>query len=662
MFSHFRIFIFSYLLLAACSTDDLPAGGQSEALTPTPVVSFSISDGAATRGVPVDSVRDLADFRADAYLHRGGVSTSYFQNEKQYEQTDSGVFRCDNGYFWPHQAGDEMAFVALAPWSVASGLAITEQGDFTYTVPANARDQQDLLFAAASGVPCPAPVSTGIAMREPVPLTFRHLLTQVRFVFGPRSADFFRLLTVHSVAIEQVASTGTWHADTGTWGDIGPQTNTFRIEADSTAAGTGKRPYTTTETPMWQKEYTMFLLPQTLPQDARVAVDMSHIISKVGGSAVRRTFYIYLDGKQLLPGHTVNVEVNANYYNDIYLHNPDGTDVELRPLPAQGQDRTFSVASNIGQGSLTIALAPECAAYATISTDTHPTPTNGTSNLSNTFTLHTTDNTEAADRFIRIYIAEGHEGYIDPLRDHLFVLKQRGQNTGYGDFSDDPAHQDTMSPWGFNWTTPLRFTAHYDMPIFASLDYGVYENTTVKSWVTLNGGDIHYDYTTLRTLARTPNSRTDGRANTIAINNSCFFITPFGAMHFLDGSTSGGYTWRIGNEDTDLTHIENQYASYEPSAVMQAVDVNGAIGFGGTNNDKFVSSQNINYYLPAIEQLKTIALAPDTPLVPGRTYWSSTVAPDGEPVALQIGSDGNATEIQPGADTQAYVHPVRNTK
>lgn len=643
------------LLFAACSGDDFHSE-QPASLALSPTVAFTLGD---TRGVPVDSLRQMKDFRADAYLHRDGSSTPYFHKQRQYGQNADGVYRSDNAYFWPYQTGDKMAFVALAPWTVAQGLTISEQGDFTYTVPSHAKDQQDLLFAAEWNVECPQLQGENVAMREPVPLHFRHILTQVRFVFGPRLADFYRHLTVHLVTVENIAATGTWNAAEGTWQDIGPQTNSFQITAsDQTdGPGNGRRPYGDTELPMWNKEYTMFLMPQTLPTGARVAVDMSHrATSATDADIERKTYYVYLDGKQLLPGHTVIVEVNANFTSDCRVVNLDGSDVELRPLPALAQTTTFNVMWSGGAGSIQITLAPECTAYASLSTDLQPTPSTDPHDLASQFTIHTTDNTSPSDRFIRLILTQGH----DPLNQnsHLVVLKQRGMAT-YGSFTDDPAYPDTPQPWGYNWPTPLTVELNYDALFEALLDYGDLQQY-ISNWASRQGNLITFNYTTLRTLARTPNSPSDGLTNTVNIHSACHFLHPFSALYYLRDIGSYSNMFNVNGEEMSDQQFNNAYQNYAPNAVAEALTRNNVQDIQGYQTLRYLETTAITHYLPAIEQLETIAQSDGNPLVPGRTYWSSTIDNDGEPIALQINADGSYTRTKPGADTPAYVHPVHD--
>lgn len=645
------------LFMAACSSDVLSEDMASR-LGLSPSIEFVLSEQlSTTRGVPVNSLGDLKDFRADAYLHRGGTSILYFQNEKQYDLTTGGVFRSDNASLWPSEQGDKMTFVALSPWAVAENLTISEQGDFTYTVPDNVVDQCDLMLARATDVECPTITIAGaISERDPVPLSFHHLLTQVRFVFGANNANFWRGLTVHSVRVENISRTGTWSQTDRAWSITDPPTHSFEIVADTTGPGSGVRPNILYEKEIWESGYTMFLLPQTLPTGARVAVDMSHSVSSAshGERLERKTYYIYLDGKKLLPGHTVIVEINSNDTADYKVVNTDYSDVELRPLPAKGQSTPLRLFWNSAGGSLKMMIDPRCTDFATLSSDLSPTP--GTRcDVNELFTIHTTDNTSSSDRFIRLIISEGHTGFGSDS--YIVVLKQRGGVSSYGSFSDDLSYEDTMQPWGFNWTTPLSIS-FYSEPWLIQIDYQSIGGI-IGAWSSMGTDNITLDYATLRNLVRTPNSSSDGLENTLAINSHVFFLKPSGAMIYLLAML-GVDTVRVNGEEIDIDQFKTTYPSFDCSAVMEIVGLNTSKGpYSGVAGAECVYNINIERYLPAIEQLETMAQDSNTSLERGRTYWSSTVDVDGEPLALTINSDGTFTRSKPGADTLAYIHPVK---
>lgn len=639
------------MLLGAC-TSDMFFHDPDQEVQLTSSVAFIINDEAAmTRGVPVDNIRQLRDFRADAYLHRGGQAQTYFSNKRQFAASGAGIYLSDPAYFWPNEPYDTMSFVAVAPFDVAQNLNISTQGNFTYTVPANATDQCDLMQATARGVECPPP---GVRERAPVPLNFKHLLTQVRFVFGANVSNYWRNLTVYSIRIENLSAAGTWDAAAGAWQNLDAQTNAFELTAPTEGI---RRPYGQGEKEIWDKEYTMFLMPQILPTGARVAVDMSYQHSAASHEAMeRRTYYLYLDGKKLEPGHTVTVEINSNLTGDCEILNTDGSDVELRPLSWAAQELSLMLARSGGADALTIKVAPECRSYASVSSGTSGNVPGSECDASGVFTLHIAENTAPSDRFIRLIIHTGHDEMSD-LNDHYVVFKQRGF-TSYGSFIDDPDYVDTPMPWGFNWPAPLKAVFSYTDPGFCNFEY-LTINNELHQWVTKGALDFTLDYDILRTLVRRPNSTSDGLGNTRTINTSCEIVYPFKAVSFVWQEFSLYDDLTVGGVSLSGTEFENTYGGYNTSAVLEAIKLNPTGELGGNDLLSFVPHDALKRYLPAIEELETIAGSSSTPLLPGRTYWSSTVDTDGEPMALRINTDGSYTRLKPGADTQCYVHPVK---
>lgn len=661
------------VFLTACSSDTFP-WDSDEPLPLSPTVTFTLADADGSRGFPIDSLKQLKDFRADAYLHRDANSRLYFS--ERYESAvgkDSlvGVYRSENAYLWPKQQGDKMSFVAVAPYSVAKDLNISQQGSFTYTVPDSVFDQCDLMFASATDVNCPTSTpNNGIAMREPVPLKFKHLLTQVRFVFGRDIYNYWRNLKVHSVRVENVASTGTWNPESTTWTNLSQPVASYEIVAtpDSLHSGPGEKPHSEEETEIWLPGYSMFLMPQTLPEGSRVAVDMSYIPSAEQGTEnfiIRDTCYIYLDNKKLLPGHTVIVEINSNYTFDCEVVNDDGSDVELRPLSPKAGTYRFRINWNAGGSGWEAYIDPLNRGFAYLSTPTNPTPGDSCV-VSGDFTVHTTDNNSPNDRFIRIVLTPAHGDAGG--HDHFVVLKQRGMTAGYGTF-DDTNYPDTEQIWGFDWPTPFNVVAQYEdstpfSKFLRNLDYGTFFESFNLAWISkqeANGiPNITFDYDALRNSVRTANSPSDGLTNSKSINTLCHFPTPFEAVRYLWENSVDLESLNVnGTTITEEIDFNKVVHPYDHSAVMEAVWHNGIFGGATTEGSKYVDSETIKVYLPSIEELETIAGTGGNPLVPGRTYWSSTVNAQGNPIALQINTDGSTARITPGASTSAWVHAVK---
>lgn len=632
------------LLLASCS-DETPWDGAAESLALSREICFAASDGSATRGTPISAITDMRDFRADAYLNRS--ETPYF-SERQHSPASNGVFRADHSYLWPGNAGDRMSFVAVAPYAAVASTAISRDGSFTYTVPTDVASQPDLMFATADDVDC---ATDADGLHAPVPLTFRHLLTQVRFVFTDNDHNHFRGLQVLSVRLENVSARGTWNPAENAWGSLDAPTSTYEItySPDSTHAGIGKYQYGGAGQEVWQEGYSMFLMPQTLPDDALLTVRTSHKTSSDYDETSENTYTLSLAGKQLLPGHIVTVEINSNYTFDVHVANADGTPFQLRALAPQAQELPLLLMWNGAGAGYTVLIDEACRGYARFNGRTGDEAYRSSQNQ---FTLCIDANLTTSDRFIKLHVFPGHKSNWDES-DYLFAVKQR---CGFTDDGEGGGLPDFEAPWGFDWTTPLQVEFVYDSPLSLYLEYDIVLPTGT-AWISKGTSSIIYDYGELRRLARQPNSETDGLANVSAINNILTFRHPLDPLRYFSENTSAD-TEKVNGAEASIIDFIAAHSDWNISAVEEAMQSIYTIDQGGTNYFSG-SNSNITLYLPAIAQLETLADMEPSPLVAGRTYWSSTVNASGEPVALQVSADGTHTRTTPGASTSCWVHPVR---
>lgn len=636
------------LLLAACS-DETPWDGTAESLALSREICFTATDGAVTRGTPVNTITDLSDFRADAYLDRSTQPTQPFFTERQHSPSANGVFRADHSYLWPDNTGDRMSFVAVAPYDAVAGTNISRDGGFTYTVPTDVASQPDLMFATADDVDC-ATDSNGL--HAPVQLTFRHLLTQVRFVFTDNDYNHFRSFEVQSVKLENASSRGTWKPEDRMWANLDAPTSTYEITAspDSTHAGIGKYRYGVTGQEVWQEGYSMFLMPQTLPDNALLTVCTRHRTSSADDTIMEETYTLSLAGKQLMPGHTVTVEINSNYTYDVHVANVDGSDFQLRALTPVAQELPLRLAWSGGGDALTVVIDDACRSYAHIQ---GPNGADVSQTLvSSSFTLRIDANLTTSDRFIKLHIYPGHDTNSD--EEYLFVVKQR---CGFTDYGEDEGMPDIEAPWGFNWTQSQQLAFVYDNLTFMNLEYN--DNVYPKNaqWIKKEQSSIIYDYDVLRSLVRQPNSETDGLANVMAINNILTFRYALDPFLFFWSNTFLEEVYVNGIETSDLSTFIEDHSDWNVNAVAEAMrniytDRNGGMGYESADNDDIIQ------YLPAIAQLEAIVDSESSPLVAGRTYWSSTVNASGNPVALKINDDGFHIRVTPDASTPCWIHSV----
>lgn len=198
-------------LFTGCSNELIDAGDSPDnpanpSIDFTPM-EFGVSE-AVTRGT------QTAKSDITAY----GVSASIYPAANTYTTAGCGSYWfCDrieaasgrSNHYWPG-ASYRVSFFAYAPYGNAA-LTVRSKDDlgypvYTYTVPTAIANQVDFITADVTD-------HSGAGITDPVPLTFSHQLTDVRFrVYNQGSSS----ITVHSIAIYGVKYSGTFSGSTWT--------------------------------------------------------------------------------------------------------------------------------------------------------------------------------------------------------------------------------------------------------------------------------------------------------------------------------------------------------------------------------------------------------------------------------------------------------------
>ena len=220
---------------------------------------------AETRGSKIEA-GDIKALKVWASQTKGGVQSLLFPAEGQAFTKKNGIFVSDPEYFWPG-ADYSIDFVAVhnAP---ASGFvanmnsAGTALESFTYTVPADATAQNDIVVAT------PDPVNG--ANTESVPLKFNHIMSAVQFKVGPQMANG----VIKSIKLNNIKTTGSYNVATGTWT---PNTDSKGSYSVSFSSVDGNGNYEPNDKPtgdvMNDNECTFMMIPQVLDADAEVVVE-----------------------------------------------------------------------------------------------------------------------------------------------------------------------------------------------------------------------------------------------------------------------------------------------------------------------------------------------------------------------------------------------------
>ena len=158
-------------------------------------------------------------------------------------------------FYWP--GVKSLNFYAWYPHTAnAEGLTVSgadENGTpkLHYTAPEDVKKQMDVMTA----------VATNQAEQEAIPLTFDHALSAVKFVAG----DDLPNCVVKSIKLDGVRYKGTYTLGTDAW-TLTDDTQAFTLRLNKVVAGNGGA---ITED---GKGETLFMMPQTLSDDAKIEV------------------------------------------------------------------------------------------------------------------------------------------------------------------------------------------------------------------------------------------------------------------------------------------------------------------------------------------------------------------------------------------------------
>ena len=230
-----------------------------------------------SRGMQTTSKESLTEFDVSAFYYKAGAATAelYFE-----EEVTDGENTAGGTYYWPWEG--TMDFFAVAPRNMVNPMPTVEDYNensvsFDYSVSENVTAHKDVMVANSLGLN----KETG----RPVWLTFKHLLASVRFVVGD-----MQFIKIESLSIENVYGgtvTFTYDKQQNAWASSAPTTIVSFTPDFVDTSGLPKG----AEIAGNVNNATMFMIPQTLPQDAEVKVSYTALLTgekksgtvKIGG-------------------------------------------------------------------------------------------------------------------------------------------------------------------------------------------------------------------------------------------------------------------------------------------------------------------------------------------------------------------------------------------
>ena len=250
--------------------------GNSVYLSSEVTEGFPGDTPAITRGTQISDANNMSAFGVTAFMD----SQKYMDHEKLTKQADA--WKPQKNYFW---LGEKtLDFYAWYPYNSAEGTngipagMTLNQEDFssiTYTVPQEVSQQEDLMFAVNKNASEPAD-------GKATSLDFKHSLAAVKFVVGNLPAGS----KVTSVALKGVKYKGDLAVTAGNngaaqlaWSNLASDTRDFTVVTDKEVKENDTDPAIT------KADQTFFMMPQTLPDDAKVEV----VVEKEPGTTVTLT-------------------------------------------------------------------------------------------------------------------------------------------------------------------------------------------------------------------------------------------------------------------------------------------------------------------------------------------------------------------------------------
>ena len=265
--------------------DALRLYAQEEAfpLADTPSTKASVYTGTS---LPTDVSLGLMAYKyatAGSALSQWTLHTSPAVMEAVYDGSRSGKSRKwvpTSKLLWPGSGC--VRYFAYAPYG-ASGATVTAASgsapQIAFTVPSSYAEQVDLLVSNASSS-CEYegdPLVTEID----VPMTLQHALTGIRFRVE-------KGMSITSVSVTGVLNKGTlplWGSGSHTWSPDASSTGSYTLTSPQLKTDPSNDSYLVTE-----DAYTLMLLPQTLPEGARIEATVS-------GGGNSKTITAVMDGE-----------------------------------------------------------------------------------------------------------------------------------------------------------------------------------------------------------------------------------------------------------------------------------------------------------------------------------------------------------------------------
>ena len=283
---------------------------------------------AATRGTCVDEATFYDAFGVLAYVYTDSWSDALTPDYMYDVEVTKASGWTASDYNWPGR-GRKIRFFAYAPYRAAgvvlSGKTTPGIPTLTCTTPTDVAQQQDLMTAA------PAEMDGAPAPDKSAALSFRHILTAVRFLTG----DDLMAGRITKISLKGVYGKAVYDLGTDQWGDFAG-TGNFSQSLSKDLDGTPDEEITAADA-------TFLMIPQTLPQGATIEVAYTDkltgtsrtLTAQIGGSkwpAGRLvTYRISTSSITITPTFTITAPEDFTYTGGTKSYKVDSRGVVTRP-------------------------------------------------------------------------------------------------------------------------------------------------------------------------------------------------------------------------------------------------------------------------------------------------------------------------------------------
>lgn len=603
----------------------LPLFSETAGQNASVVFSASPVEGVAgSRAAAVTAPSMMGHFGVFAHRTRTDNVKEFYIRDSRVDLTETGGCTMTDRYEWPEDKS-VLRFYAYWPYLSEAVTRPSQAGDafsVGYTVPADMAAQSDLMVAQSVDFSGDAYTS--------VPLTFRHLCSQVTVRLAKGLADF----RIDNVSFTGIEASGTYDYASG-WtlgGGVSSFTGAYADAADGV--------------------FTFMMLPQQTTSSARLTVSVhNHISGK------DETYYLNL-GQNWPEGYQVTYEVRLVPEFDLeFVSEAQVQDAHYVMMPCSIKAQDIAV-------GWTVESADSWATVRTSLTDLQQqgfwiVDDRGTATASGAEStkdipvyVFLEENTSTAARTgtLKLYPT----GYPEAARtftyEQLPVYRTDG---GLGferfeyDFGVNRLKEPTW-PFGFLWDRYVTYTSSdffYRLIIHLSAQDAISENNA-SAYVTskyqfLSKTTVTIDYKVLNDLGDTADDAACGLDNSWGLYNTQGIGTIAEIESVFDG-------WNI-KKDTVGSKIDLVQRYAAKVAIMKnkftkETKTQSSAGTEVEYDVPVINESDVVWYLPVAAEYRQHA---DTQYPLSGTYWTSLAIDDNvNAVAYIAGADADTGNMQ----------------